>query len=110
MKIAHLEHGVFGVLFLDNQHRLIEYRTLFRGTINTAKIYPREVAKEALALNAAALVLTHNHPSGLEEPSEADKTITKTLTKALNLFDIRVLDHIIVTSISTTSFAERGLI
>ncbi len=108
--IAHLEHEVFGVLFLNNRNCLIEYVELFRGTIDSASVYPREVAKEALAYNASAVIFTHNHPSGVAEPSLADKHITKRLVDALSLLDIRVLDHILVGVDETTSFAEQGLL
>ncbi len=109
LHIGHLEHEVFGMLFLDNRHRLIKFTELFRGTIDGAAVYPREVAKEALLANAAAVIFTHNHPSGTCEPSQADMTLTTRLVEALRLFDIRVLDHIIVGAHGTTSFAERGL-
>ncbi|HBO1490231.1 MULTISPECIES: RadC family protein [Gammaproteobacteria] len=109
-KLACLEHEVFAVLFLDTQHRLIEYSELFRGTIDSASVYPREVLKEALRLNAAAAIISHNHPSGNPEPSAADKSLTKRLREALAMVDVRVLDHIIVCGTSTTSFAEHGLL
>lgn len=110
LKIANLEHEVFGVLFLDNRHRLIHDEIMFRGTIDGASVYPREVAKEALVHNAAAVCFYHNHPSQIPEPSAADRTITQRLTDALGLFDIRVLDHMIVGGCDVTSFAERGLV
>jgi len=110
LHLGYLEHEVFGVLFLDNRHQLIKYSALFRGTINGAAVYPREISKEALFANAAAVILTHNHPSGICEPSEADKRITVRLVEALGLFDIRVLDHIIASNQSTMSFAEHGLL
>ncbi len=110
LSISHFEHEVFSVLFLDSQHKLIEFKTMFRGTIDSASVYPREVAKEALQLNAAAVIFTHNHPSGLCEPSQSDLRLTTRLIDALNLFDIRVLDHIIVSKINSISFAERGLL
>lgn len=103
-------HEVFACLFLDNQHRVIKFEELFRGTIDSASVYPREVVKQALHYNAAAVILAHNHPSGISEPSTADKAITQTLTKALALFDIRVLDHFIVGDGVPYSFAEHGLI
>ena len=103
-KLADFEHEVFAVLFLDTQHRLIEYSELFRGTIDSASVYPRELVKEALRLNAAAVIVSHNHPSG------ADKVLTQRLREALALVDVRTLDHIIVAGGSTISFAERGLI
>lgn len=109
-KLAGFEHEVFSVLFLDSQHRLIEYAEMFRGTIDSASVYPRELVKEALRLNAAAVIVSHNHPSGNPEPSSADKVLTQRLRDALALVDIRTLDHIIVAGGSTTSFAERGLI
>lgn len=108
-KLQQLEHEVFSVLFLDNQNYLIEYTEMFRGTIDSASVYPREVAKEALELNAAAVIFAHNHPSGISVPSSADRNITHKLKSALELFDIRVLDHIIIGD-TTYSFAESGLI
>ena len=108
LKLATKEHEVFAVLFLDNQHRLIEFKELFRGTISSCSVHIREVAKEALKLNCAAVILTHNHPSGICEPSLSDVNITKSLKKSLSLFDIRVLDHIVVSLEGTTSLAERG--
>lgn len=107
--ISQLEHEEFHVLFLDNQHQLIEATAMFRGTIDAAAVYPREVAKKALQINAAAVIFAHNHPSGLAEPSSADKAITRKLKDALGLFEIRVLDHIIVGD-DFYSFAEHGLI
>ncbi|WP_241044443.1 RadC family protein [Achromobacter xylosoxidans] len=109
-KLAGFEHEVFSVLFMDTQHRLIEYREMFHGTIDSAEVHPREVVKQALRLNAAALVISHNHPSGNPEPSAADRALTRQLKDALGLVDVRVLDHVIVAGNSTTSFAERGLI
>ena len=109
-KLAGFEHEVFAVLFLDTQHRLIEYIEMFRGTIDGASVYPREVVKEALRLNAAAVIFSHNPPSGNPEPSRADEAITKRLKDALALMDVRTLDHVIVAGSDTTSFAERGLI
>ena len=110
LKHAELEHEVFSVLFLDNRNRLLAYEAMFRGTIDGASVYPREVVKQALAVNAAAVILTHNHPSGVAEPSQADIQITERIKKALALVDIRVLDHIIVAGMENVSFAERGLI
>ncbi|WP_413043824.1 RadC family protein [Pseudomonas sp. YJ42] len=109
-KLAGFEHEVFAVLFLDNQHHLIRYVEMFRGTIDSASVYPREVVKEALKLNAAAVILSHNHPSGHPEPSQADRTLTGRLKEALGLVDIRTLDHIIVASHERVSFAELGLL
>lgn len=102
-------HEVFGCLMLDNKHRVIVFRELFQGTISSASVYPREVVKQALADNAAAVILTHNHPSGIAEPSQSDIQITRHLQQALQLVDIRVLDHIVVGD-SMVCFSERGLI
>lgn len=109
-KLAGFEHEVFAVLFLDSQHRLIEYVEMFRGTIDSASVHPREVVKEALRFNAAAVIFSHNHPSGNPAPSQADKLLTQRLKDALALVDVRALDHIIVAGDATTSFAERGLL
>jgi DNA repair protein RadC len=108
-RLAALEHEVFAVLMLDAQHALIEYVELFRGTVCQTSVYPREVVKECLACNAAAAVLVHNHPSGVAEPSRSDQHLTQTLKRALDLVDVRVLDHLIVTGADVLSFAERGL-
>ncbi|EKS6643028.1 RadC family protein [Citrobacter braakii] len=102
------EREEFTVLFLDNQHRLIAHETLFRGTINSMIVYPREVVKAGLKHNAAAAVLAHNHPSGYAEPSSADRQMTTRLQQALELVDIRLLDHLVVGGMEITSFAERG--
>ncbi len=109
-KLRHLDHEVFAALFLNSQHQLISYTPLFTGTLDAAAIYPREVVKEALRQNAAALILAHNHPSGHVLPSKSDKAITKTLVKSLQLIDTPVLDHIIVGEEDCYSFAEYGLI
>lgn len=109
LKIQNLEHEEFHVLFLDNQHQLIEAVPMFRGTIDAAAVYPREVAKTALQLNAAAVIFAHNHPSGLTEPSQADRKITDKLKQALSLFEIRVLDHFIVGD-TFYSFSENGML
>jgi DNA repair protein RadC len=103
------EHEIFGALMLDNRNRVIAWREMFRGTIDGASVYPREIVKQALADNAAAVIFAHNHPSGRPEPSQADIRITERLNKALALVDIRVLDHVIIGE-KTTSLAERGLI
>lgn len=103
-------YEVFACLFLDNQNRVIELVELFRGTIDAASVYPREVAKQALHHNAAAVIFAHNHPSGVSEPSHSDKAITEKLKQALALFDIRVLDHFIIGDGEPYSFAEHGLI
>lgn len=105
-----LEHEVFAVVFLDNRHRVLAFEEMFRGTIDGTSVYPREVAKAALAHNAAAVILAHNHPSGVPEPSRADVRLTERLREGLALLDIRVLDHIIVGSDEPVSLAERGLI
>ncbi len=110
LKLAERESEVFSVLFLDNQHRVIEFKEMFFGTIDGASVYPREVVKAALALNASACILAHNHPSGVAEPSQADMRITERLTAALELIDVRVLDHLIVGRDQVTSFAEQGLL
>ncbi|MBN8411863.1 DNA repair protein RadC [Halomonas denitrificans] len=107
-QLRHLDHEVFAALFLDSQHRVIRFEVLFHGTLDSASVYPREVAKRALALGAGALILCHNHPSGVAEPSGADRRITERLREALGLFDIRVLDHFVVGDAEVVSFAERG--
>ncbi|SFQ17354.1 RadC family protein [Pseudomonas borbori] len=109
-KLAGFEHEVFAALFLDAKHHLIEYVEMFRGTIDSASVYPREVVKEALRLNAAAVIFSHNHPSGHPEPSQADKILTQRLKETLALIEVRSLDHIIVAGQRTVSFAERGLL
>ena len=110
IQLRGLQQEVFMVLYLDSQNQLIKDEVLFYGTINAASVYPREVVKAALRNNAAALILAHNHPSGVAEPSQADKLITTKLQQALALIDINVLDHIIVGGENCVSFAERGLI
>ncbi|MET0383871.1 MAG: DNA repair protein RadC [Burkholderiaceae bacterium] len=110
LEIGVLEHEVFCVLFIDAQLRLIAFRQMFRGTVTQTSVYPREVVKEALALNAAGVILAHNHPSGVAEPSGADEVLTKSLRTALALVDVNVLDHLVVTTTDAVSFAERGLI
>lgn len=100
----------FLVIFLDNQHGVLSYETLFKGTIDTAAVYPREVVKSALNNNAAAVILCHNHPSGSAEPSPADRLITDRIVTALDTINIRVLDHLIIGGSTIVSFAERGLI
>jgi DNA repair protein RadC len=110
LHLGHLPHEVFMALFLDAQNRLIAAEELFRGTLTQTSVYPREVVKRSLHHNAAAVVFAHNHPSGVAEPSQADELLTRALMQALQLVDVRVLDHLIVARGSTTSFAERGLI
>jgi DNA repair protein RadC len=109
-QLRHQPREVFAVLFLDNQNRLIIYEELFFGTIDGASVYPREVVRRALMHNAAAVILAHNHPSGVAEPSQADERITRRLISALELIDVRVLDHMVVGDAEVISFAERGLI
>lgn len=109
-KLVGFEHEVFAVLFLNTRHQLIEYVEMFRGTIDSASVYPREVVKEALRFNAAAVIFSHNHPSGNPEPSRNDKAITRRLKEALGLIEIRTLDHIIVAGNTTVSLAEQGLL
>lgn len=109
-QLRHQPREVFAILFLDNQHRLLAYDELFYGTIDGASVYPREVVKQALARNAAAVILAHNHPSGIAEPSQADRRITERLQAALELVEIRVLDHMVVGDSEVISFAERGLL
>jgi DNA repair protein RadC len=104
------QQEVFIVLFLDTQHRVIASEELFHGTLSQTSVYPREVVKRALAHNAAALILAHNHPSGVAEPSQSDQLLTDALKQALALVDVRVLDHFIVAGGQTLSFAERGLL
>lgn len=103
-------HEVFGIVFLNNRHQIIAFEEMFRGTINAAAVYPREVAKRALELNASAVIYVHNHPSGVSEPSMADRGITDRLVEALNTVDIRSLDHLVIGSGEPVSFAERGWI
>ena len=110
LRFAELQHEVFCVIYLDSRHRVIECQDLFRGTIDGASVHPREVVKEALKRGAAACMLVHNHPSGVAEPSTADELITQRLRDALQLVDIRVIDHLVVSSGGVTSFAERGLL
>ena len=109
LELGAIEHEVFAVIWLDNQHCVIEFEELFRGTIDGASVYPREVVKSALKYNAAAYILCHNHPSGLAEPSHADKNITVKLKAALDLIEVRTLDHVIIAG-NNYSFAEHGLI
>jgi DNA repair protein RadC len=109
-KIRHLGHEMFCCLYLDNRHRILRFDQLFRGTIDGTSVYPREVVKEALSINAAAVILAHNHPSGVAEPSQADERITRRLKSALELVDIRLLDHLIIGNAETTSLASRGLL
>jgi len=107
-RLGHHLQEVFACLFLDNRHRVIHYAELFHGTIDGASVHPREIVRAALAHNAAALILAHNHPSGVAEPSDADRRITQRLKDALALIDVRVLDHIVVGDSACISLAERG--
>ena len=109
-KLDRRDREFFGVMFLDTRHRLIAYEELFSGTIDGASVYPRVVARRALELNAAALILAHNHPSGVSEPSLADQAVTRRIKDALALLEIRLLDHVVIGDGQTTSMAERGLI
>lgn len=110
MRMRDLPYEVFAALYLDNRRRVLHFQELFRGTIDGASVYPREVVKEALAHNAAAVIVAHNHPSGVADPSQADELITQHLKEALKLVDIKLLDHLIVGDGVVTSFAERGLL
>jgi DNA repair protein RadC len=110
LQLGSRPHEIFAVLFLDSQHRLIALEELFRGTLTQTSVYPREVVVRALALQAASVVLAHNHPSGEARPSRADEALTQTLKAALALVDVRVLDHFVVTSTQAVSMAELGLL
>lgn len=109
-RLGHLGHEVFCCLFLDNRHRVLRFDEMFRGTIDGTSVYPREVVKEALSINAAAVILAHNHPSGVAEPSQADERITRRLKAALELVDVRLLDHLVIGAGKATSMASRGLV
>ena len=106
--LRHEPHEVFGCLFLDSKHRMLAFEILFRGSIDSASVYPRQVVKRALAHNAAAVIFCHNHPSGITEPSQADRTLTKRLTQALDLIEVRVLDHFIIGDGQPLSMVEHG--
>lgn len=108
--LAQREHEVFLAIFLDAQHRVIASEEMFRGTLTQTSVYPREIVKAALRLNAAAVIFAHNHPSGAAEPSQSDRLLTDSLKQALSLVDVRVLDHFIAAGTSILSFAERGLL
>lgn len=107
-KLGGMEHEVAAVLFLDNQLKLIEYKEMFDGTVSQASVYPREIAKTALLLNASAIIISHNHPSGLLQPSSADIKLTNVLKDSLNLIDVRLLDHVIVAGSDYISLANEG--
>ena len=110
LTIGRREQEVFMALFLDNKHRVIAPEELFRGTLSQASVYPREVVKRSMALNAAAVIFAHNHPSGVADPSAADQAITRALRNALELLDVRVLDHLVIAGNEVVSFAEQGLL
>lgn len=110
LQLAHEEHEVFAVMFLDVQNQLLQFEPMFRGTLSQTSVYPREVVKRALALHASAVILAHNHPSGIAEPSRADEFLTQSLKQALALIDVRVIDHLVVGAEQAVSFAERGLL
>ena len=110
LKLGSKEREIFAVLYLNNRNQLISYEELFMGTIDGASIYVREIVKLGLALNAAAIICAHNHPSGVCEPSRSDEAITQQIKKACGLMDIRLLDHLIVSATDSVSLAERGLI
>ena len=109
-RLRDLPHEMFCCIYLDNRHRIISFEELFRGTIDGTSVYPREVVKQALSVNAAAVILAHNHPSGVAEPSQADERITRRLKAALELVDIRLLDHLVIGDGISTSLASRGMI
>lgn len=108
-RLGTLPHELFAVVHVDSQHRVLDYVEMFRGTVTQTSVYPREVLKDVLARNSAAVLLVHNHPSGLGDPSRADEALTNTLKKALALVDVQILDHFIVTAEKITSMAEKGL-
>ncbi len=110
LRLKEYEHEVFACLFLDNRHRVLAFDEMFRGTINGTAVYPREIVKAALRHNAAAVVLAHNHPSGIADPSSADEVITARIKDALELMDVRTLDHIVIAGNDSVSFSERGLL
>lgn len=110
VQLGSREQEVFACMFLDTRHRVISFDILFYGTLNGTAVYPREVVKRALLYNAGAVILVHNHPSGVAEPSRADETLTSRLAESLKLIDVRVLDHVVVAGGEVVSFAERGLL
>lgn len=110
LQLRDLPHEVFALLLLDNQHRVVHFEPLFRGTLDGASVYPREVVKLVLRYNAAAVILAHNHPSGVAEPSPADREITQRLKQALALIDVRILDHFIIGDGKPVSLAQRGML
>jgi len=110
LKIGLLEHEVFSVLFLNTKHQLIEYDEMFRGTINVASVYPREILKKCLSVNADAIIIAHNHPSGIVEASMSDKKMTTAIQNALSYIDVNFLDHIIVGGNNCLSFADKDML
>ena len=110
LRLAHYEREVFGMFLLDNQHRVLAFHELFQGTLSQTMVYPREIIKATIQHNAAALILVHNHPSHVASPSDADKQITQKIKLAMELMDVRVLDHFIVAGDQTVSMAELGLV
>jgi DNA repair protein RadC len=110
LHLAGHDREVFGVMFLDARHGLVAFEVLFEGTLTHTAVHPREVVRRAMQLNSSAVILAHNHPSGVPEPSRADELITQCLRQALGLIDVRVIDHVIVGGASAVSFAERGLL
>ena len=109
-RLSDRPHEVFCVLYLDNRHRVLAFEELFRGTLDGASVHPREIVKQALHHNAAAVIFAHNHPSGIAEPSDADRRLTQRLKDALALVDIRTLDHFVIGGVEAVSFAERGFV
>lgn len=109
LKLGEVEHEVFCCVWLDSQHKVIDFEEMFRGTISQTSVYPREIVKAALRHNAAAVIFAHNHPSGVLEPSSADIQLTSTLKKTLDMVDVRTLDHFIVSAAGIVSLAEKGL-
>jgi|TARA_B100000929_G_scaffold288041_1_gene275760 DNA repair protein RadC len=110
LKYGELPYEVFSITWLDNQHAVLQHEELFRGTLDSASVYPREVVRRAIEMNAGACILSHNHPSGEVEPSQADRKITSRIVDTLGLIDVKVLDHFVVSGTSYMSFAERGII
>ena len=110
IRLHSLEHEVFVCIWLDSQHRVIDVEQMFAGTLTQTSVYPREIVKRALAVNAAAVLFAHNHPSGVAQPSQADELLTRNLREALALVDVKVLDHFIIAGNHAISFAERGLL
>lgn len=110
LHLGRYDHEVFAVLFLDSQHRVIAFREMFHGTLTQTSVYPREIVRQAMLLNAGAVMISHNHPSGEPVPSRADETLTSAVAAALRLVDVRLLDHFVVGGGEAVSFAERGLL